>query len=396
MYTSARARYVIYCVAPRRVHIDIVTCRLALFVCSETKPNRREHTCEEIRRRSTCADMGYDHTMFPNALGHESADSAEEALNVILSGLASVTGTGDQCYTLIRTFLCNSHVPMCVASSSTMLPPCREMCELLFSECGHIMQTIPQLSSLNCEMAPYSNSDITMPNCAPVSPVVEANVCCPRPFKNVGGACIKILKKARPQKSSVKSCEADGATFAKLSPREHLIPFLQSELFDTVDNMWLGISVEDGARLVWTFDGSTPRVVEVTPPDEGVSNGTSVTSDGEEREEDRDTPFVPLPESGECEAQTMVLCRDLGYTMTRFPNALGMPNQEDAFNELKRWAPLIGIGCSPHMKELLCSLYAPPCMSASSPAQLPCKRFVNLQRKDVSHSCKNLDTVGQM
>lgn len=49
----------------------------------------------------------------------------------------------------------------------------REMCELLFSECGHIMQTIPQLSSLNCEMAPYSNSDITMPNCAPVSPVVE-------------------------------------------------------------------------------------------------------------------------------------------------------------------------------------------------------------------------------
>ncbi|XP_071842605.1 uncharacterized protein [Apostichopus japonicus] len=403
----------------------------ALFVCSETKPNRRDTTCEEIRRRSTCADMGYDHTMFPNALGHESADSAEEALNVILSGLASVTGTGDQCYTLIRTFMCHSHVPMCVASSSTMLPPCREMCELLFSECGHIMQTIPQLSSLNCEMAPYSNSDITMPNCAPVSPVVEANVCCPRPFKNVGGACIKILKKARPQKSSVKSCEADGATFAKLAPRDHLIPFLQSELFDTADNMWLGISVEDGARLVWTFDGtevapeylmggglspddigsrktcfildaegeigvadcrntdaptlcqvsnecpfgisSTPRVVEVTPPDEGVSNGTSVTSDGEEREEDRDTPFVPLPESGECEAQTMVLCRDLGYTMTRFPNALGMPNQEDAFNELKRWAPLIGIGCSPHMKELLCSLYAPPCMSASSPAQLPCR-----------------------
>lgn len=123
----------------------------------------------------------------------------------------------------------------------------------------------------------------------------------------------------------------------------------------------------------FSVTGSTPRVVEVTPPDEGVSNGTSVTSDGEEREEDRDTPFVPLPESGECEAQTMVLCRDLGYTMTRFPNALGMPNQEDAFNELKRWAPLIGIGCSPHMKELLCSLYAPPCMSASSPAQLPCR-----------------------
>lgn len=413
------------------IHVLFVS---AFFVCLESKPNRRDTGCEEIKRRTMCSDMGYDHTMFPNAIGHETAEEALTSLEITLTGLASVIGTGDQCYNLIRTFMCHWHVPMCVVQSSTALPPCRETCELLFSNCGNIMQTIPQISNIDCEMAPYSSGNLSMPNCAPVSPFAEANICCPRPFKNIGGACVKILKKARPYKSSTKSCESEQASLAKFAPPGDLFPFLQSELFDSAENMWLGIAVEDGPRLVWTFDGtdlapeylmserlaslaeggladtrricfslgndgqirdedcrntnapslcqrsndcpygisSTPRAVVEAPSGEDQTENEGGDGAGEGNE-DVDKPLVPIPESGECETQTMVLCRDVGYTETRFPNALGIPNQGDAFTELKKWAPLIAINCSPHMKELLCSLYAPPCISTSLPAQLPCR-----------------------
>lgn len=118
--------------------------------------------------------------------------------------------------------------------------------------------------------------------------------------------------------------------------------------------------------------GSTPRAVVEAPSGEDQTENEGGDGAGEGNE-DVDKPLVPIPESGECETQTMVLCRDVGYTETRFPNALGIPNQGDAFTELKKWAPLIAINCSPHMKELLCSLYAPPCISTSLPAQLPCR-----------------------
>lgn len=88
-----------------------------------------------------------------------------------------------------------------------------------------------------------------------------------------------------------------------------------------------------------------------------------------------------LPASGDCEPQQMILCQDVGYTQTRFPNSLGHADADVSFTELRKWAPLIGINCSPHMKELLCALYAPPCISTSEPAQFPCREVCEEAKK---------------
>jgi hypothetical protein len=56
---------------------------------------------------------------------------------------------------------------------------------------------------------------------------------------------------------------------------------------------------------------------------------------------------------------TVPMCKDIGYTMTQFPNSLGHTRQHEAGLEAHQFYPLVKINCSEHLKEFICALYFP-------------------------------------
>ena len=67
------------------------------------------------------------------------------------------------------------------------------------------------------------------------------------------------------------------------------------------------------------------------------------------------------------------MCRGLGYNSTSMPNSLHHHNQGDAVLELHQFWPLVKAECSPDLRLLLCSTYAPMCI-IDYPTSIPaCK-----------------------
>lgn len=81
--------------------------------------------------------------------------------------------------------------------------------------------------------------------------------------------------------------------------------------------------------------------------------------------------------TGRCEALVIPLCSDLQQNMTLFPNILNHRTQEEAALEVHQFFPLVKVGCSPYLAQLLCSVYAPPC---EEPRQ-PCRELCNQARE---------------
>ncbi|XP_063054594.1 frizzled-5-like [Engraulis encrasicolus] len=83
--------------------------------------------------------------------------------------------------------------------------------------------------------------------------------------------------------------------------------------------------------------------------------------------------------TGTCEPLTLPLCKDLPYTQTLMPNALGHKTQQEAGREVSELSPLVELGCSTALKPFLCSVYAPQCESGK--AQAPCKTTCEAARR---------------
>ncbi|XP_031723369.1 uncharacterized protein LOC116394431 isoform X2 [Anarrhichthys ocellatus] len=80
---------------------------------------------------------------------------------------------------------------------------------------------------------------------------------------------------------------------------------------------------------------------------------------------------VPETPPASCQTITVPVCSDLSYTETVLPNVLGHATQEEAGMALQVFAPLIQVGCSTHLKPLLCSVYTPKCLSGTP--RPPCR-----------------------
>ena len=70
---------------------------------------------------------------------------------------------------------------------------------------------------------------------------------------------------------------------------------------------------------------------------------------------------VFIDDSKSCEPITVPMCKDIGYTMTQFPNSLGHTSQVEAGMEAHQFYPLVEINCSEHLKDFICALYVPKC-----------------------------------
>ena len=81
-----------------------------------------------------------------------------------------------------------------------------------------------------------------------------------------------------------------------------------------------------------------------------------------------------------CENITILLCQNLKYSMTRFPNRFLHENQEEAALEVHQFWPLVQINCSPMLKFFLCTLYAPVCHSTEK-IFVPCRSVCKQARK---------------
>ena len=79
----------------------------------------------------------------------------------------------------------------------------------------------------------------------------------------------------------------------------------------------------------------------------------------------------------------MAMCKDLPYNQTSFPNLLGHETQREANTEITQFAPLVGVNCSPDLKQFLCSLYAPVCISMSGMIEQlrPCRHICKRVKK---------------
>lgn len=93
---------------------------------------------------------------------------------------------------------------------------------------------------------------------------------------------------------------------------------------------------------------------------------------------------VPETPPASCQTITVPVCSDLSYTETVLPNALGHATQEEAGMALQVFAPLIQVGCSTHLKPLLCSVYTPKCLSGTP--RPPCRT----QCEQAKSGCESL------
>ncbi|XP_071401879.1 uncharacterized protein [Centroberyx affinis] len=81
---------------------------------------------------------------------------------------------------------------------------------------------------------------------------------------------------------------------------------------------------------------------------------------------------------GTCEPITVPLCTDLPYKETVMPNMLGHKTQDNAGLEVHQFFPLVKVGCSPHLKSFLCSIYTPQCVAGR--ARPPCRTLCEQAR----------------
>ncbi|XP_075251640.1 frizzled-8-like [Convolutriloba macropyga] len=88
----------------------------------------------------------------------------------------------------------------------------------------------------------------------------------------------------------------------------------------------------------------------------------------------------PEEEQNKCEEITIPMCQEIGYSHTKFPNDMGHDTQEEAGLEIHQFWPLVEVNCSAHLRQFLCAMYAPPCMSGFFGTLEPCREVCDAAR----------------
>ena len=111
--------------------IFLVVCNLFGEVFSAG--NGKGNQCEEITV-PMCKQIGYNATIFPNELEHNTQNEA--GLEIHQFWPLVEIGCSDQ----LRFFLCSKYVPICLPNFSKTLQACRKVCEVARAGCEPVMQ----------------------------------------------------------------------------------------------------------------------------------------------------------------------------------------------------------------------------------------------------------------
>nr|XP_015105485.1 atrial natriuretic peptide-converting enzyme isoform X2 [Vicugna pacos] len=139
--------------------------------------------CETITLE-LCMNLPYNHTSYPNYLGHRTQKEASISWESSLFPALVQTN----CYKYLMFFACTILVPKCDVNTSQRIPPCRALCEHSKERCESVLGIVglqwPE--DTDCNQFPEENSD----NQTCLMPDEDVEECSPSHFKCGSGRCV--------------------------------------------------------------------------------------------------------------------------------------------------------------------------------------------------------------
>ncbi|XP_064419162.1 atrial natriuretic peptide-converting enzyme isoform X2 [Latimeria chalumnae] len=144
--------------------------------------------CEPITLE-LCLNLPYNHTVYPNYLGHKTQKEASTSWESSLFPALVQTN----CYKYLMFFACTILVPKCDSESNQRIPPCRSLCEHSKEHCESVLGIVglqwPE--DTDCSQFPEENS--ANETCLLPDEAVEE--CSPSHFKCKSGRCVLVSRK---------------------------------------------------------------------------------------------------------------------------------------------------------------------------------------------------------
>nr|XP_058155038.1 atrial natriuretic peptide-converting enzyme isoform X2 [Dasypus novemcinctus] len=139
--------------------------------------------CEPITLE-LCMNLPYNHTNYPNYLGHRTQKEASISWESSLFPALVQTN----CYRYLMFFACTILVPKCDVNTSQRIPPCRSLCEQSKEHCESVLGIVglqwPE--DTDCNQFPEESSD----NQTCLMPDEDVEECSPSHFKCLSGRCV--------------------------------------------------------------------------------------------------------------------------------------------------------------------------------------------------------------
>ncbi|XP_054543954.1 atrial natriuretic peptide-converting enzyme isoform X2 [Talpa occidentalis] len=150
------------------------------------EPNNGQNNCSQCEpiTLELCMNLPYNHTNYPNYLGHRSQKEASISWESSLFPALVQTN----CYKYLMFFACTILVPKCDVNTSQRTPPCRVLCEHSREHCESVLGLVglqwPE--DTDCNQFPEENSD----NHTCLMPDEDVEECSPSHFKCGSGRCV--------------------------------------------------------------------------------------------------------------------------------------------------------------------------------------------------------------
>ncbi|XP_036119407.1 atrial natriuretic peptide-converting enzyme isoform X1 [Molossus molossus] len=153
---------------------------------SRCDPNNSLNNCSRCEpiTLELCMNLPYNHTTYPNYLGHRTQKEASISWESSLFPALVQTN----CYKYLMFFACTILVPKCDVNTSQRIPPCRALCEHSKEHCESVLGIVglqwPE--DTDCSQFPEENSD----NQTCLMPDEDVEECSPSHFKCGSGRCV--------------------------------------------------------------------------------------------------------------------------------------------------------------------------------------------------------------
>ncbi|XP_029307717.1 uncharacterized protein LOC115021411 [Cottoperca gobio] len=320
---------------------------VVLCLLPSLQPAHSRTNCKPVTS-SFCQGLGYTTTLHPTG-----------ATGFNLQQTGQIVATA--CSPNIATVMCRVVVPECDSENNSRMKPCRALCEKVKTDCESTLKAKRLIwpTRLRCEDLPASNcvqgqdTAVTQTSSATCEEI-RVPLCRDQPYTET--VLPNILGHTTQEDAGLVIATYSPLIQVECSP--HLKPFLCS--------IYIPKCVS-----------GTPRTPCRTLCEQARSGCESLMNKygllwpealrceaftTESCEHNQDFSLTQTS-SATCEDISVPLCRDLPYTQTVLPNILGHSKQEDAGLEIHQFFPMVKMGCSPHLRPFLCSMYIPECVS---------------------------------